>query len=192
MSLPPLGHLCGFQVLLPVNSTTVVMGAQTTPWHSGFNSFGYNSYVSSCQCFKDCDRWEVISHCDLNYLHATVSTANNNTLHICMCIAFACVFTRMYRHAHSTGMCGSQDTFFGCFSILSLWDKISHWIYRLLFGLPWLLRGPQGSSLSLSSIYKVLGTHCYTGFYMTAGHLNSGCHAWTAGIMPTDQSPQPF
>lgn len=41
MFLPPLGHLCGFQVLLPVNSTTMVMGAQMIPWHSGFNSFGY-------------------------------------------------------------------------------------------------------------------------------------------------------
>lgn len=153
-------------------------------------SFPSSKFLS--MLIKDCDRWEVISHWDLNYLHTTTITANNNTLHICMCIAFACVFTSMYMHAHSTGMCGSQDAFLSCFSTFSFWDKISHWIYRLLFGLHWLLRGPQGSSLSLSSIYKVLYTHCYTGFYMTAGHLNSGLRVWTAGIIPTGQSPQPF
>lgn len=64
----------------------------------------------------------------------------------------------MYRHAHSTGMCRSQDAFLSCFSTFSLWDKISHWIYRLLSGLHWLLRDPQGSSLSLSSVYKVFDT----------------------------------
>lgn len=86
-----------------------------------------------------------------------------------MCITFACVLTCMCKQAHSTGMCGSKDAFLNCFS-LSLQTAV--WVTLAVQGFP---RVPP--RLCLSSSYKGIGTHCNTGFYMIARHLNSGSQA---------------
>lgn len=97
-----------------------------------------------------------------------------------MSLYYVCMHVLIHVEAHVC-RCVHMCTHDGYLLLISLyWDKVSCWTWKFPIWLPWV------SPVSASWVLELWVGHYATGFYVSAGYLNSGAHTGEPTLKPCD------